>query len=525
MKTGKQTKTTFLLVAIFTCCASIGESYAGVRVNPLTKYPVKPSLHVHSKAATQESLSKLPLRDQENLYVSSLFDEQGPFVDFPVFIARQDGLKEKDKIDKLPGQPIVNFDQYSGYVNLNGNENATRSFFYYFAECTDKPAEKPLVLWFNGGPGCSSFGAGALTELGPFRVKRTGKTLYMNEHSWNKKANILFIESPVGVGFSYSLNMTEYLEGSDNQTSADNYRFLINWLERFPEYKGRDLYLSGESYAGHYVPQFAHVILEKNKKPIQTQAINLKGIIIGNAFIDDYFHYKGSAEFYYSHAIISQQLKDEFYEYCQSYATTPGCSTKWMGTFDRAITGIDFYDIYAPLCNSSSNAKLNTIFDPCSANYVRSYLNQKKVQYALHANITGHLTYAWEDCSHSSLGTKWDYKRDSSVLPILAEVVKSGIRVWLYSGDVDGAVPVTSNQFTINALNLPIKTQWYPWTNNVEEVGGYAVEYQNLTFATVRGSGHFVPSNQPDRALKLFSSFLEGKLPPKAQIKYLTATS
>lgn len=77
-------------------------------------------------------------------------------------------------------------------------------------------------------------------------------------------------------------------------------------------------------------------------------------------------------------------------------------------------------------------------------------------------------------------------------------------------------VPVTSTRYSLTTIGAPIKTPWYPWY--VEgEVGGYAVEYQNLTFVTVRGSGHFVPSYQPERALALFSSFLEGKLPPSAK--------
>jgi serine carboxypeptidase-like clade 2 len=65
----------------------------------------------------------------------------------------------------------------------------------------------------------------------------------------------------------------------DRITAADNYLFLVNWLERFPEYKNRPFYISGESYAGHYVPQLAHTILHHNKKANRT-IINLKGIIV-----------------------------------------------------------------------------------------------------------------------------------------------------------------------------------------------------------------------------------------------------
>ena len=90
---------------------------------------------------------------------------------------------------------------------------------------------------------------------------------------------MLFLESPAGVGFSYSNTTSDYRTNGDSKTAADNYVFLLNWLERFPEYKNRDFYIAGESYAGHFVPQLAHNILSNNKKANKT-LINLKGIIV-----------------------------------------------------------------------------------------------------------------------------------------------------------------------------------------------------------------------------------------------------
>jgi serine carboxypeptidase-like clade 2 len=89
----------------------------------------------------------------------------------------------------------------------------------------------------------------------------------------------LFLESPAGVGFSYSNKSSDYDNNGDRKTATDNYVFLVNWLERFPEYKNRDFYLAGESYAGHYVPQLAHNILYHNKKANRT-IVNLKGIMV-----------------------------------------------------------------------------------------------------------------------------------------------------------------------------------------------------------------------------------------------------
>lgn len=191
-------------------------------------------------------------------------------------VLSQEGLKEKDRIERLPGQPQVSFSQYGGYVTLD--KFAGRAFYYYFVEAQRSKQKFPLLLWLNGGPGCSSLAYGAMQELGPFRVNSDGKTLHKNIFSWNKVANVLFLESPVGVGFSYSNTSSDYATNGDKKTAEYNYLFLVNWLERFPEYKDRDFYIAGESYAGHYVPQLAHTILHHNKKA--KTIINLKGILV-----------------------------------------------------------------------------------------------------------------------------------------------------------------------------------------------------------------------------------------------------
>uniref|UniRef100_A0A453AKT6 Carboxypeptidase n=1 Tax=Aegilops tauschii subsp. strangulata TaxID=200361 RepID=A0A453AKT6_AEGTS len=200
----------------------------------------------------------------------------------PAAVAAEAGRKEADRVEALPGQPSgVDFAQYAGYVTVDAA--AGRALFYYLAEAVGGNGDgssskgKPLLLWLNGGSGCSSLGYGAMEELGPFRVMSDGKTLYRNPYSWKAAADVLFLESPAGVGYSYSNTTADYGRSGDNRTAEDAYLFLANWLERFPEYKGREFYITGESYAGHYVPQLAHAIL-RHASP----AINLKGIMIEN---------------------------------------------------------------------------------------------------------------------------------------------------------------------------------------------------------------------------------------------------
>nr|POE98877.1 serine carboxypeptidase ii-3 [Quercus suber] len=395
----------------------------------------------------------------------------------PVYIGPQDGLKEADKIDALPGQPQgVDFDQYAGYITVD--PNAGRELFYYFVESPQNSITNPLVLWLNGGPGCSSLGYGAFEELGPFRVNSDGKTLFRNDYAWNSVANVIFLESPAGVGFSYSNTSLDYSKNGDKRTAEDSYTFLVNWLERFPQYKNRDFFITGESYAGHYVPQLAHTILSKNNNTNQT-VINLKGIAIGNALIDDNNSIMGMFDYYWTHALNSDETNAGIHQYCNF--VTGNFSSKcynYLIQGEAEMGNLDIYNIYAPLCKSSGpkSGPSGSVhdFDPCSKNYVSAYLNLAEVQTALHANAT-----TWEACS----------------------------------GDTDGRIPVTSSRYSINTLKLPVTTAWRPWYYD-NEVGGYVVGYKGVTFTTIRGAGHEVPSYQPERAQTMISSFLTGKLPP-----------
>ncbi|XP_057512805.1 serine carboxypeptidase-like 40 [Actinidia eriantha] len=429
-----------------------------------------------------------------------------------VEVLPQEGRKERDRIEKLPGQPNVAFSHYGGYVTVN--ESTGKAFYYYFVEAQKSHHSLPLLLWLNGGPGCSSLSFGAMQELGPFRVHSDGKTLYKNRFSWNHAANVLFLESPAGVGFSYSNTTSDFERGGDKKTASDNYVFLLNWLERFPEYKNRNFYISGESYAGYYVPQLAHTILHHNKKANKT-LVNLKGIIIGNALINDDTDAVGIYDYFASHALISEKSLYQIKKYCNVSVYGPTLSSDECmavaNEVDKDLENIDIFNIYAPLChntNLTQKPKKGSLldFDPCSYIYVHAYMNIPEVQKALHANVTK-LSYDWESCS--PVIQDWE-DSPSTILPLLQEFMENGLRVWIFSGDTDGRMPVTSTKYSINKMKLPVKTAWHPWLHN-GEVGGYTEVYKgDLTFATVRGAGHEVPSYQPSRALSLIMHFLAG---------------
>ncbi|KAG6487851.1 hypothetical protein ZIOFF_056587 [Zingiber officinale] len=212
--------------------------------------------------------------------------------------------------------------------------------------------------------------------------------------------------------------------------------------------------------------------------------------MIGNAVINKETDSKGAFDYFWTHALIADETIHAIHKFCNfspdTRRTAPKCDNA-LNEASLTVEELDVYNIYAPLCFSSSvtptpKSPLIENFDPCTSNYVEAYLNNLEI--------------ASEGVFNQilSLAKRW---------------------LGLCSGDIDGVVPVTSTRYSLKKLKLKVKTSWRAWMLNCE-VGGYTVMYDhNLTFATVRGAGHEVPSYQPARALEMIKNFLKGlHLPP-----------
>ncbi|CAL5191344.1 unnamed protein product [Lathyrus oleraceus] len=434
-------------------------------------------------------------------------------------------VSHPNKINNLPGQPHVEFHQFSGYVNVD-NKNQ-KALFFYFVEAQNDAASKPLVLWLNGGPGCSSLGVGAFSENGPFRPK--GEGLVRNQFSWNTEANMLYLESPIGVGFSYSTNTSSYEGVNDKITAMDNLIFLQNWFVKFPEYRNRSLFIVGESYAGHYVPQLAELMLQFNKKE---KLFNLKGIALGNPVLEYATDFNSRAEFFWSHGLISDSTFKMFTSVCNysryvreyyNGAVSPLCSSVMSRVTTETSRFVDKYDVTLDVCISSvfsqtkvlNPEQMTETIDVCVEDETLNYLNRKDVQSALRARLVG--IQRWSPCSNVL-----DYElRDLEIptITVVGKLVKAGIPVLVYSGDQDSVIPLTGSRSLVDQLakTLRINTTvpYRVWFER-QQVGGWTQVYGNiLSFATVRGASHEAPFSQPKRSLVLFKSFLEGKPLPE----------
>ncbi|XP_070666050.1 serine carboxypeptidase-like 20 isoform X2 [Malus domestica] len=417
---------------------------------------------------------------------------------------------------------------YSGYISIDG-----KNLFYYFVVSEGNPATDPVVLWLNGGPGCSSFD-GFVYEHGPFnfaegKPKGALPVLHLNPYSWSKVSNIIYLDSPAGVGFSYSRNQTKYTTG-DIQTALDTHAFLLRWFQQFPEFQPNPFYISGESYAGVYVPTLASQIakgINKGTKP----TLNLKGYLVGNGVTDRRFDANALVPFAHGMALISEKIFQEVVATCGTdlLNVPPSnrslCQEKFqpldrqLGKTTEKPLGVRkrmFGRAWPFRANVEDGivpswpqlAKTLDSGVPCINDEVATlWLNTPKVREAIHAQPES-VAGPWELCTD-----RISYSRDAgSMIPYHQNLTTQGYRALIYSGDHDMCVPYTGSEAWTASLGYEIVDEWRPWFSSDNQVAGYLQGYANsLTFLTIKGAGHTVPEYKPREALDFFQRFVGGK--------------
>jgi len=426
-------------------------------------------------------------------------------------------------VNSLPGfSGTIPFKLFSGYLPANDGQ---KQMFFLFAESQNDPANDPVVLWLNGGPGCSSFD-GFIYEHGPFTFVSGGtgpnQVLSLNPYSWNKVANVIYLDSPCGVGLSYSTNQNDY-NTDDKVTAHDSQQFLLNFFTVFNQYQSNHFFVSGESYAGVYVPTLAQQVVLGNQQQ-NTPTINIKGILVGNGVTDQEFDGNAFPPFVHGHALIPDTLWVQLEAACgPNYWNASGNCADLINDASNLVSGLNVYNIYADCYQGNSTTERGmeplfwvNAFDrvkqklrdgltgdvPCiDASVASAYLNQDSVRTALHAIPVAQ--QQWTICS-DLINYQTIY---TTVIPVHKFLLQNNLRILVYSGDTDMCVPFTGSQAWTDSLNLPLVNDWSPWMVN-NQVAGYVKDYGVLRFATIKGAGHTVPQYKPPQALHFFTKFI-----------------
>ncbi|KAK6159192.1 hypothetical protein DH2020_006506 [Rehmannia glutinosa] len=382
-----------------------------------------------------------------------------------LFLLRFNTATSQSIIKTLPGYPgTLPFKLETGYISVGGEDEV--QLFYYFIESESDPRKDPLLLWLTGGPGCSGF-SGLVYEIGPlaFDVADFDGSLpsfTLNPYSWTKIANIIFIDSPVGTGFSYA-NTSDGYSSSDTKSAKDNYMFLRKWLSIHPTFVKNRLSIAGDSYGGKITPMVALEIAKGNEAGLEPRML-LQGYIVGNSRTDANKDDNEKIPYAHRMALIS----DEYFELAKS-----SCHGEYVNPDPN---------------NVHCSYALQLVKQ--NYNYVSSYVwaNNETVQEALHIR-KGTIT-DWKRCNKSLT-----YEDNvESVFKDHQLLIAKGFQALAYSGDHDMAVPYMSTLKWIRELNLTVDEAWRTWTVG-GQVAGYTEKYKKnqayLTFATVKARKSF----------------------------------
>jgi serine carboxypeptidase-like clade 1 len=369
--------------------------------------------------------------------------------------------------------------------------------FYYFVKSERNPIRDPVILWLTGGPGCSAF-SGFIYEIGPlnFRsVKYNGNlpTLVLNPNSWTKLANIIFLDLPVGTGFSYATTSCAF-QSDDIQSCNQAYQFLKKWFISHPEYISNPVYIAGDSYSGITVPIISQLISEGNDVH-PNQYINLQGYILGNPTTNFPEQYNYKIPFAHGMGIISDEHYQSLVRSCRGEyqninPNNVKCRTH-VEAFEKFRSELNEAHILEPYHERDSAHPKNLTtekralsqkiiklhgYDPLPSlepfssrvdGYWLSYhyMNDISVRNAFH--IRNGTIKNWARCDY-------DLPYNKTILdsrPFHLNLSKKGYRSLVYSGDHDMVVPYIATQVWIRQLNYSIVDDWRSWKVNGQVAG------------------------------------------------------
>lgn len=407
------------------------------------------------------------------------------------------------------GTSVQDLGHHAGYYRLPHTKAAR--MFYFFFESRNNRTFDPVVIWLTGGPGCGGELA-MFYENGPFHITNN-LSLAWNNYGWDQAANLIFVDQPTGTGFSYSSDDDD-IRHDEGGVSNDLYDFLQEFFKQHPNYAKNDFFITGESYAGHYIPAFATRVHSGNKDKTGIH-INLKGFAIGNGLTDPGIQYKAYPDFAKNMKLITQSDYDDLITYippCEEQIKLCGTNggtdcTSAYSTCERifnqivgASNGINYYDVRkqcdGDLCYDFSN--------------VENFLNQDSVREALGV---GDIEFV--SCSSTVYDAMlMDWMKNFEVgIPALLE---DGINLLVYAGEYDLICNWLGNSRWVHEMEWSGKKGFTAAPNVTYIVDGVKAGLMQthgpLTFLKVNDAGHMVPMDQPKAALEMLKRWTHGNL-------------
>ncbi|OJD19259.1 hypothetical protein AJ78_00789 [Emergomyces pasteurianus Ep9510] len=427
-------------------------------------------------------------------------------------------------VHSLPGQPDGPLlKMHAGHIEVTP-ETSGHLFFWHFANrhIADK---QRTVIWLNGGPGCSSED-GALMEIGPYRVTKDRKLNY-TDGSWDEFANLLFVDQPVGTGFSY-VSTGAYIHDLDEMASQF-VTFMEKWFKLFPHYEHDDLYIAGESYAGQYIPYIARAILDRNKdKKVQSKdrQWNLKGLLIGNGWISPQHQYLAYLPYAHQEGIIqggseaSNRVEEQISKCIKKLNVEDSTGTVHIPDCEAILQAIIEETHKDNRCINVYDVRLTDEYNACGMNWppdlknIEPYLRDKQVVKALHINSDKQT--GWTECA-GAVGGAFKALKSKPSVELLPGLLEEGLPILIFSGQKDlicchmGTEDMIKNMKWSGGTGFELSPGvWAPrqdWIFEGESAGFYQ-QARNLTYVLFYNASHMVPFDYPRRTRDMLDKFL-----------------
>ena len=392
-----------------------------------------------------------------------------------------------------------------GFINVNADGD---DFFYLLYRTADNNQTAPLLIWLSGGPGCASTMA-MLYENGPNMIDNVTHQAVPNPYSWNQKANLLFIDQPLGTGFGHSSQRNMAVTEEDVRTTF--LQFMIGFYQKHPEFVGRKLFISGESYAGHYVPAVSNKLFL-----YQNNYFNLQGVAIGNGWTSPQYQEVPYADFALNHSAITgvtQQKYDQLkplFELCEKlYLQNP----VMYQMYSEAFCDWPFGEIIIDPETQDYKFSIYNINEPCLSDDCLDLTDQLNWLSSPEVINEFGVDHPYVDCSDPvyNILTRIDMRTDAA--PYLKPLLEAGLKVLAYNGDQDFICNYLSGVAWTNNLVWKYQAEF----NQAPQVQynmldgtpvGIMKTYQNFQFLQVFGAGHMVPTDRPKQSLFMINQFL-----------------
>ncbi|KAI8985807.1 Alpha/Beta hydrolase protein [Pilobolus umbonatus] len=422
---------------------------------------------------------------------------------------------EDYRITSLPGIDIttLNFIQYAGHIEVSNETD--RNLFFWMIESEKKLEKEKLILWLNGGPGCSSMD-GLFLENGPYRVNKD-KSLSINAGGWQQYATVLYVDQPVGTGFSFS-DFNGYRHSLD-EIAEDVIMFMDKIYELFPNLKQYELYIAGESFAGTYIPYIGHRLLQLNKK--EDKGYNLHGLAIGNGWISSQHQYDAYYDYAMTHGLINDDYKPMASKHLREcHEKLKENDLVHISECEKILTDIidsstHENDAGEKVCINSYDIRLTEepspacgLTWPYELDVVTEYLRLPELKRAVHSEKQ---LGGWDECS-STVSKALTGDRSKSAYYLLPDILKE-VPILLYSGEYDlicnyiGTEYMIGNMTWNGAQGYKKSTKKEDWKID-NHVVGYYKEERNLSFVFIKDGSHMVPYDKPLETLDMINRFI-----------------